>query len=520
VDARHLEFQEAFFGQNFFQNGGANPRPNSGPIVEEIWDSLYAELSARLLLQGPLAEAFHGIALDTFNDRFYLEEGFDSNAVFSSAISTMAANTPVDVGEVAPYWDVMVSVIDVMSPPLGFEIGAFDTELQQVFSSAGYGFTPGALRDGSVFLGYDGNDIIVGGVAGDTYTFGVGYGQDRIADTGSGTDILDFTAEITPSNITHFRAGTDANDLVFDVVGTEDRLLFLDQFDVDDYGVEEVRFADGTVWTLADIKLALLTASTGDDDLIGYETDDTLDGGLGSDYLEGRGGGDTYSFDAGYGIDWITEAGSTGVDTVLFGAGILVNDIEVHRNGLNDNDLVLQFNNPDDQLTVEQQFANTGLGIEEFRFDDGTVWTNADLRQLYLDRITTAGDDILNGFDGADTLTGGLGNDTLHGGLGSDTYVFTRGDGIDEIEDNGSQSTDRLLIHGYTPAEVTRLEAETAIARRLMQDDGTAPWTTFPKAIEETADMIAVAEGAERALLEDLRDYLVQKADEAAALLA
>ena len=68
-------------------------------------------------------------------------------------------------------------------------------------------------------------------------------------------------------------------------------------------------------------------------------------------------------------------------------------------------------------------------------------------------------------------------------------------------------------------SDAARRDYEVAIARRLMGDDALVPWLTLHKAIEQTNDLIAVAEGAERALLADLRDYLVQRTDEAAALL-
>ena len=67
--------------------------------------------------------------------------------------------------------------------------------------------------------------------------------------------------------------------------------------------------------------------------------------------------------------------------------------------------------------------------------------------------------------------------------------------------------------------EVARRDYDVAIARRLMADDGTAPWLTFPKAIEEVGDLLAVANASEHASLTELRDFLSQRAEEAAALI-
>ena len=86
--------------------------------------------------------------------------------------------------------------------------------------------------------------------------------------------------------------------------------------------------------------------------------------------------------------------------------------------------------------------------------DDGTVWSTADLQALLIAQDQTSGDDVVQGFKGTNTLEGGLGNDVLHGLDGSDTYVFSIGDGVDEIEDNGLNDTDKLLIHGYATSDV------------------------------------------------------------------
>ena len=47
------------------------------------------------------------------------------------------------------------------------------------------------------------------------------------------------------------------------------------------------------------------------------------------------------------------------------------------------------------------------------------------------------GKDTLNGGGGDDMLNGGAGNDTLNGGLGLDTFVFSPGNGDDEIDTGG-----------------------------------------------------------------------------------
>ncbi|MEM8689531.1 MAG: cadherin-like domain-containing protein [Pseudomonadota bacterium] len=67
-----------------------------------------------------------------------------------------------------------------------------------------------------------------------------------------------------------------------------------------------------------------------------------------------------------------------------------------------------------------------------------------------------AGNDVLEGGSGSDYLEGGEGNDALIGGYGWDTYDYTKGDGADTIDDNGSYywDWDRLNVHGYDADEV------------------------------------------------------------------
>jgi len=98
-----------------------------------------------------------------------------------------------------------------------------------------------------------------------------------------------------------------------------------------------------------------------------------------------------------------------------------------------------------------------------------------------------------------------------------------RPDLLAKLADDRLRSLGQRLVFVEAPgvmSDAARREYEVAIARRLMGDDATVPWLTLHKAIEQADDMIAVSEGVERVLLTDLRDYLVQRADEAAALLA
>ena len=93
---------------------------------------------------------------------------------------------------------------------------------------------------------------------------------------------------------------------------------------------------------------------------------------------------------------------------------------------------------------------------------------------------------------------------------------------LDRISDKRMRFLGQQLICVEAPAlmpEAARREYDTAIARRLMADDDTVPWRTYPQAIREVDNLLATAD-TDSTLLTDLRQYLMQQAKEADSLLA
>jgi Ca2+-binding RTX toxin-like protein len=305
-----------------------------------------------------------------------------------------------------------------------------------------------------------------------------------------------------------------------------------------------IEFASGAIWTIADIKEKaryiagtenndtiygysdqqnIIAAGSGDDTVYAGGTDgdelsgeagndslygsygnDLLDGGVGTDILEGSHGNDTYIFGIGYGQDTIYDNDTTqgNLDVVNFLPGVAPSDIHVRRNGDN---LELRITGTEDILIVERYFSPYARGswytydvnmnkIEEFHFDDGTVWNAATIHNKarfiegttgddsiygYSDQqnIINAGDgndtvyasslgdelygeagnDSLYGSSGSDILNGGSGNDNLEGSSGDDTYIFGLGDGVDTIYDNdiAAGNTDVISFQaGIAPEDI------------------------------------------------------------------
>ncbi|MDT9096712.1 calcium-binding protein, partial [Escherichia coli] len=72
-------------------------------------------------------------------------------------------------------------------------------------------------------------------------------------------------------------------------------------------GIEQLRFADGTVWNRFDLAAHALAATDADDTIVGGWRDDTLDGGAGNDRFQDLGGYDMYRFGIGDGQDVIDD---------------------------------------------------------------------------------------------------------------------------------------------------------------------------------------------------------------------
>ncbi|MXO65948.1 calcium-binding protein [Altericroceibacterium endophyticum] len=315
-----------------------------------------------------------------------------------------------------------------------------------------------------------------GGDGGNTFVYDLGDGNDRIAQGKheGGTDILQLGAGIAPSDVIVTHQVADSRNVLIRFVGNDGSILLEDQTGDGGFGIEEVHFADGTVWDKAAIKSHVivrdadivgtniseaLTGTSGANQIYGFNGNDTLTGGKGDDYLNGGKDDDTYIFKRGDGADTIYD--DRGTDTLQFGADITVTDLVLKASTV-DNDfqgLIIGIAGTSDQIYLRNQNQNLGHGIERFVFADGTVLTDADLRAQLMAGVVTDGDDKIygsnyddvidsgNGDDeitsgeGNDTLTGGKGDDYLNGGNDDDTYIFNRGDGADTIYDDRGTDT-------------------------------------------------------------------------------
>ncbi|MCJ2189289.1 calcium-binding protein, partial [Novosphingobium beihaiensis] len=135
-------------------------------------------------------------------------------------------------------------------------------------------------------------------------------GQDVIEDNGNGTDTLAFGAGIATSDVTV--TAVNSNDLLLVIAGTTDQVTLRNTLTSSSDRIEQVTFADGTVWSHADLMARAglgtdyndrlwgsynsetLSGGAGDDALYAGDGADVLIGGTGNDYLSGSYSNDTY----------------------------------------------------------------------------------------------------------------------------------------------------------------------------------------------------------------------------------
>ncbi len=381
-------------------------------------------------------------------------------------------------------------------------------------------------------FGGEGNDLIIGGRGNDTiesfrgddtYVFNRGDGKDVIADY-NGFDTIRFGEGIKPEDTVLKRVYVNGDwSLEISIKDTEDTVTFISHFDPtkpsmsSNHTLEQIKFADGTVWTKDDIDYKMhhltgtenndrlaaydkakvvyhgrggddtLVGSEGNDELYGDAGNDTLDGNSGNDvFVGGKGndeiisiaGDDVYVFNRGDGQDTINDY--NGIDTIRFGKGIRPEDIIISRvPWYGDYNLVLAFKDTDDKITVVSHFGSSNYSgyyaapqrkIEKFEFDDGTVWTAETIDDKMHNLVGTDAKDIFVAYDdkpvtyygmgGDDTLQGHKGDDVLVGGTGDDYLIGDAGD--DTYIFNRGDGKDRVfdtggndtIRLGHTHAEV------------------------------------------------------------------
>ncbi|WP_272954059.1 calcium-binding protein, partial [Dulcicalothrix desertica] len=127
----------------------------------------------------------------------------------------------------------------------------------------------------------------------------------------------------------------------------------------------------------------LTQGAASNDTLEGTNLNNTIRGGLGTDYLNGRGGADTYLFNRGDGQDTLYDSSTdTSIDQLVFsGTGLTSTNVVVTRLGTSD-DLRISFGSGISDSVILKNQVDTlrpNLGVERIRFSDGATWNEQQL---------------------------------------------------------------------------------------------------------------------------------------------
>ena len=282
----------------------------------------------------------------------------------------------------------------------------------------------------------------------------MGSGNDEVDENSgdSGTDVIKLVG-LNSSDVLFSHSG---NHLLIQINSTGETLKIDNQFNGTN-GIEQVTFADGSTWDRTQIaSAAWFRGTTGNDSITGTSSADVFLGGLGNDYLRGNDGADKYIFASGDGNDEIDDqsASTADVDTLKF-TNLNAGDITLSRSGQH---MLVGINATGETVKIDYQFYSqtANWGIEKFEFADGSSWNLQTINANAWYR-GTSGNDSITGSSWNETFAGGQGNDYLRGNDGSDTYVYTSGQGNDEIDDESSSVTDidTLRLTDLNASDVT-----------------------------------------------------------------
>ena len=509
IDARHLAFIEKIYGRAWVDSTGAgsNPGPNAGAKLEELYERIKTSLTAKVLVQVPMAALLQSISAGSFSLNAALPYGELSLLTYNPAtdrivgsvtdviaVAVAQATAPgqtrneavatfVDAVTLLSLFHVDLSTSkDAFAATIRTELGTLGAgaQWQTVADAALYGkqvsvgtelgdtlTVRGTAQSSEILIGGAGDDALNGGSGDDTYVWARGDGNDTVTEaTNSGQADKLILDGVDPADVTLVRNGNNLSIVIAESApGAGDGGTIVLNAQLDDYyaqGIERIEFADGTIWTANDIRLALLAASStgGNDDIVGFNTADTISGGAGNDLLQGKGGDDSYVYARGDGSDTIVEETLKGYADRLVLQNVESGAVTLVRTG-NDVTLVIAESaagagDGGSVLLKDQVDSYYGRGVEQVMFADGSIWTANDIRFMLASTAGTAGNDVITGSNTDDVIAGRGGNDTINGKAGNDTYIYTRGDGADTItEDTNSGVADALVLRGVTPSSVS-----------------------------------------------------------------
>jgi Ca2+-binding RTX toxin-like protein len=263
---------------------------------------------------------------------------------------------------------------------------------------------------------------LAGGDGSDKYRWGSGYGNDTILDNGNAGDLDQVV--LTNLNVADVTVSRSDRNLVIKANATGELLTIQDHFT--NGAIEQIVFANGTIWGAAEITSAgWIRGTNGADTIATTAANLTLAGGF---------GGDTYRIESlSHGGTVIQENGTeTDNDKLVLNRAAATASLT--REG---DDLIVS------GTRIVNHFLSRATGIEQVVGTDGVTLT----RQAIDAAVWYRGTDL------SDVLEQRQGDQRLAGGRGNDIYRWGTGYGNDLILDEGE--ADDLELVNLVASEVT-----------------------------------------------------------------
>lgn len=192
-----------------------------------------------------------------------------------------------------------------------------------------------------------------------------------------------------------------------------------------------------------------LRGGSGNDELHGGDGDDLINGGEDDDILYGGSGDDVFFFNEDHGDDEVKGFNATRdsekIDLSRISEITDFTDLRENHMVRDGDDVVIDTGGGNSIRLHAVKRAD--LDAADFILSHAAIDGTGEADVL----LGTAADEVLRGLGGDDVLSGGAGEDILYGGSGSDIFVFSDGDGRDEIRGfNATDNNEKIDFTGIS----------------------------------------------------------------------
>jgi Ca2+-binding RTX toxin-like protein len=447
-DEQKLAFLEKYTGESLVpRDAQGHPTAINASELIATWNDVLGRATIRIAAQGPWSTVFATASFDKVVDSFVSSQPTTLATIYSNALAQLSTNATTAAQQWTDNWAPALAVYaktlvradqnlvrnDYAVQSLVRALVTTPTVLSLAQLVAGLAMegvqvgTAGAdtltrVATGpqlQIYVGGSGNDRLEGGAGQDVFVFGNNFGQDRIVDgefAQSGDRVR--LATLNASDVAITRSG---DNLVITVLATGDTITVEGQYarpafippwavgSQPGYGIEDIQFADGTIYEAGQIALEIGKGTNGNDLLVGSHREDALRGLKGNDTVQGGDSGDIYYYWLGDGQDVFqdvrTDVYAAGTDAMFLLGGIMSDNVTLSRVAKSP-DIKLTFSDGGSILLKDQAaYGPLGYGaysldsrIDSIFFTDGPAWSWLDLQQQVIRTYTTDGNDTTYGF--------------------------------------------------------------------------------------------------------------------------